>query len=144
MTLRLLGVASALSLVAGCVTIATDLIGPPSLSRTELPFSGGAVTVSVTAGPGLNSQSTILAIVTYPDGSTRQRAMVRGADNPTSLEVLLSLPANGAGPGEEQRYGVIVRATSGNATQEETAGTVVVAAAMAPPAPPFSRGVGGP
>lgn len=140
MIARRLAILAVVALAPGCVMVASNLIGRPRLSRTELPFSGGAVTVTAEAGPGLGSRASVVAVVTYPDGSTREWIMLRSTSNPTLLEAVLSIPANGAGPGEGQRYRVSVRATDGNATQEEVAGAIVVAGSLSPPAPPLEGG----
>ncbi|MBD3173568.1 MAG: hypothetical protein GF320_00190 [Armatimonadia bacterium] len=125
----------------GCAGgMADDLIRQPELSRTALPFSGGAVRVSVELGPGMSSQGRVVAVVTYPDGSLRERLLSISDRNPTILEVTIELPPNEPGSSEEQRYHISVRATDGMLDQSVEVGTVVVTGAAPPPDPPFDAG----
>lgn len=128
---------------AGCVCTRSptgaDLIASPSVSPTQLPFSGGTVLFSTVIVEAYDEvPMSVTVSITYPDGDGEVLAL-RGT-LPGSREVtgVYLFPGNSTGGAEPDVYHtkITARTADGTAVEEVTTDDVTVAATEDPPPPP--------
>ena len=127
-------------LLLGCGTGGTVAphVNTPQISRAQVSFEGGTVTISADIWHGFGVQEA-WAEVQQPDGTKQQVTLVPGQGN--HYEGTLTLPLNADAHGESQVYTVWIRARSydGRVTpapgEPESGMTVEVQAPPQPPAP---------